>query len=205
MSNTFITCTHCSLSQSESEYSVKDKKTGRRNRKCKTCQRAYSASHYNANPQLYIDKAAVHNKAYRARNSLYVQETLNSRKCSCCGTVNDLSYYLPGPSLAQPVHQAVASSLSIETVKEAIDRSIVLCGECLGSTRHDKGRGKWGEMSQEERDVVLDEQFVNNLAAPEKGRFKNYRRKSVEPTQSRVVASTDADLILAGDDAPETI
>ena len=78
-------CRTCRVIQPLSEFALKNKKTGKRSWKCKTCQRAYAKSHYAANRPNYLARSARRNGIERERIAAYISQYLNCHPCVDCG------------------------------------------------------------------------------------------------------------------------
>ncbi|MDO8414847.1 MAG: hypothetical protein Q7S87_01400 [Agitococcus sp.] len=169
-------CTHCHISQPETEFSVKKRSAtySTRNTKCKACQRKYTKKAYDANPEKQIVSAARNNLVFRKRNKDYVMAALADCTCAGCETTTMLTHYAGGPSEGQPVGQAVHCALSVESVQQAIDRSIVVCKKCLQIILYEKGMMDWGFMKHAERLAWLAERKAQGITRKPKGHYTQY-------------------------------
>jgi hypothetical protein len=78
-------CTGCKQWKPMSDFSIKNAKTGRRARRCKTCVAAYGRDHYRKNRPVYIAKAHKNRRVSRARNSKRKLTLLMGLSCVDCG------------------------------------------------------------------------------------------------------------------------
>jgi hypothetical protein len=172
----FKVCTHCHISQLETEFSVKKRSPtySTRNTKCKACQRQHSSEYYYDSPKTQKDNAARNNEKYRKRNQAYVVASLKNCPCSGCEKVTTLTHYAGGPSEGQPVGQAVHCALSIAAVQRAIDRSVIVCKKCLQTILYEKGAMAWGFMKQPERLAWLADRKASGITKKPKGHYTRY-------------------------------
>lgn len=80
-----ITCIACGEEHEESYFNWKNKAKGVRSKRCKTCTRADSASHYQANKKVYNDRAKKNRPVYYQKSKDYIVEYLRSHPCVDCG------------------------------------------------------------------------------------------------------------------------
>lgn len=178
------TCGKCHLELPLSEFSVKDKKTGRRQSKCKACVRAYGKQHYQANTEVYAKKAELRNAAVRATNNEYVRLSLVGKACSKCSGTEDLLYYQGKGATGQPVHMAANAALALDRVKEAIARSVVVCRPCLSKTVTEGAFTEYGAMSSPARAIHRATRTEPPAHVADPGRYKKYRALGSKPKEA---------------------
>jgi len=169
-------CGKCLQVKPASEFSVKDKSTGRLASRCKECVRAYGKQHYAANTQAYVAKAARHNEVARERNAELVRLSLAGQSCAQCGNPDEaqLCHYNGSVENGQAVHQAVHAALSEAAVLDAIGRSVIICIACR--TEHFTSLIKpWAMMSHEQRKKLQAERAAAGIAPAPSSTYKNYR------------------------------
>ena len=82
------TCNVCGQTKSVLEFSIKNKKTGRRARICHSCVAAKSRKHYRANKARYLERNRTNKKRYRTRNRSRKAEFVAGLACIDCGETN---------------------------------------------------------------------------------------------------------------------
>lgn len=137
-----INCNGCHANKPETEFSFKNKATGRRNTKCKPCMRAYAQANYEANKEKRIASANRRNAAVRAQVRADLRALLADVLCFACSMPpaegNDLIVVLPGDentggqSLSQVIQRGWAPGRVRALVAEAVANGEVLCRRCLG-------------------------------------------------------------------------
>ena len=79
------TCTGCGVAQPLDQFSVKNKETGRRARRCHTGVATYGRNHYRRKTSEYLGRAKRNKRAYRARNRSLMTEYMQDKQCVDCG------------------------------------------------------------------------------------------------------------------------
>lgn len=168
------TCGQCKQEKPLEAFSLKDKKTGLRQSKCKECVRAYGKQHYAANTQTYVEKAARHAEAARATNREYVRLSLVGKSCTHCNSTEDLLHYQGKGAKGQPVHMAVHAGLSITRVEQAIKRSHITCRSCI-QKGFAESFAEWGSLSHAQRIARQAERSELPEYKQNPGMYKAYR------------------------------
>jgi hypothetical protein len=78
-------CTGCSIEKPLDEFAFKNKQTGRRAARCKTCHSRERRDHYELHRQKYIDKARKWRRAAYEENQQNIIAYLLSHPCVDCG------------------------------------------------------------------------------------------------------------------------
>jgi hypothetical protein len=77
-------CIKCGRELPAESFSFHNRAKGTRKPTCKDCVSAYSREHYNANRDVYIERAKLSNRATRADRRTFIAE-LKSKPCTDCG------------------------------------------------------------------------------------------------------------------------
>jgi hypothetical protein len=83
-------CRACGVTQSLSEFALKNKKTGCRATLCRACQRLYSRNHYRANRSDYLEKAQRQRQRDRDLFAAYMLDFFRTHPCVDCGSSDPL-------------------------------------------------------------------------------------------------------------------
>jgi hypothetical protein len=78
-------CTRCGLSKPITEFSIKNKRTGRRAWQCHSCIAARSREHYRRNKPRYLARNRRNKRRYRSRNRSRKAEYVAGLACVDCG------------------------------------------------------------------------------------------------------------------------
>lgn len=167
-------CGNCKQEKPLEEFSLKNKKTGLRQSRCKGCVREYGKAHYAANTPVYVEKAALHTDKARATNAEYVRLSLVGKACLHCESPEDLLYYQGKGAKGQPVHMTVHAGLSTARVQEAIDRSHITCRPCI-QKGFAEGFAEWGSLSHKQRKARQAQQTEVPDYKKTPGLYKTYR------------------------------
>jgi excinuclease UvrABC ATPase subunit len=134
MSQTQI-CTTCHTEKPVEQYSFRDKKKGRRHRRCKACHAAYRRQHYQENRKKYIGMArdwdADNHQRLVDRARRYVFNYLCQNPCVDCGETNVLvlefdHIYGKTTNISQMIHD----NPSMENLKKEVAKCAVRCACC---------------------------------------------------------------------------
>lgn len=177
------TCGKCEKTLPAEEFSIKNKKTGLRQSRCKACVREYGKQHHQNNKAVYAEKAERNRLVARAKAEEYVRLSLVGQCCKGCSTDQALTYYQGVGAKTQPVYMAVKSGLSLARVQEAIDRSFVVCEPCRQKGFFINGIQPWSQLNQPQRDAERAKRTEPSLIQQDPGRYKNYRRVA-EPAET---------------------
>jgi len=83
------TCTGCQRSLPVTEFGIKNKKTGRRNTRCRACVRATSREHYRKNREIYLERNRRRKKSGSPKRSMRL-EYLSTHPCVDCGETDPI-------------------------------------------------------------------------------------------------------------------
>jgi hypothetical protein len=81
----FRVCTGCNVSKPIEQFSVKNKKTGRRGYRCRSCVATYGREHYRRNKSAYLAKNRRNKPKYKRRNRSKKAEYVADLACVDCG------------------------------------------------------------------------------------------------------------------------
>jgi hypothetical protein len=81
----FRVCTGCNLSKPIEQFSLKNKKTGRRGNRCRACVAAYGREHYRRNKEAYLAKNRRNKPKYKQRNRSRKAAYVAELACIDCG------------------------------------------------------------------------------------------------------------------------
>lgn len=82
------TCHTCGVPQPLNEFALKNKRTGQRSTKCRSCPRAYAKEHYRRNRGAYLDKAGRRNARERDRFARFLLDYFRDHPCVDCGATD---------------------------------------------------------------------------------------------------------------------
>jgi len=143
-------CRMCGLIKPLTEFSVKNKKTGRRAWKCKTCVAANSRAHYEKNRDRYLVRTRSTKRAYRKRNRALKSDVIAALACVDCGATDPrmLDFDHRDPATKFNEVSRMMSSGSWPAILSEIAKCDVRCANChrrrtaadLGWTRFTLGR-----------------------------------------------------------------
>ena len=154
------------------QFSAKDKKGTLRSR-CKSCQRDYAKSHYEANRPTYVAKALRNNANYRARADAIKAAHLCTKACCKCSGKDDLIAYAGGAEGGKPVWSM--RELSEANFRQALEKSETWCRSCFTKEKG-KSLEKWQGLTKIERAALMQQKKEAGHEAKPPGFFKNYRR-----------------------------
>ena len=126
-------CNQCNNDLPEENFSWRNKSSGKRNNKCKSCHREYVKEHYNENKKEYIDRAKLSKKVYVKRNQEFLSEIKDKLKCSECFEDHPavLDFHHIDPIYKEKnVSRMIYDGVSIKNIEKEIDKCIVLCSNC---------------------------------------------------------------------------
>lgn len=134
-----ITCNSCKHTLSETEFALKNKATGRRNTKCKACQRAYAKQHYAENTETYVARAGVRNRQVKDSYRATLAPLIESGVCVCCGVAagkavkgkpSRLVFVRKTGYTGTPLHDVIREKMSQAAFDEALRHSELKCDAC---------------------------------------------------------------------------
>ena len=86
----FRVCTGCNVSKPIEQFSVKNKKNGRRGYRCRSCVAAYGREHYRRNKGAYLAKNRRNKPKYKQRNRSRKAQYVADLACVDCGETDPL-------------------------------------------------------------------------------------------------------------------
>ncbi len=130
-------CTKCLAEKSESEYFVKDKKSGRLHAQCKLCykehRQSYYAHHYEKYKESYLLRAKAHREKLRAEFRSNMLQYMSDKACIDCDEADirvlELDHIDPKSKLFN-VSQAVKLGHTWKEVVAEIKKCRILCANC---------------------------------------------------------------------------
>lgn len=125
-------CGRCKVEQDDSEFPIRDARTGRVHTICKACRRGYCRSWYGKNRIAYNAHKRVRVKACRARNRQYVDEYLSTHPCVDCGLLNPLVMefdHVVGTKI-NDISTLVREGASMRVLLAEIAKCVVRCANC---------------------------------------------------------------------------
>jgi hypothetical protein len=128
-------CCNCKHDLPIDAFALKVTATGQRQSRCKECQKLASRAHYESNRDAVIARNTDRRLATEAAHKAFIATTLLGKRCSCCGTADDLCYSVNAGYTGPRVSSAAHAGMARETVLEAIANSTIMCRPC----RSEKG------------------------------------------------------------------
>jgi 5-methylcytosine-specific restriction endonuclease McrA len=130
-------CTKCGLEKFESDFFVKDRRTGRLHAQCKLCykehRQTYYSHHYATYRDLYLKRAKVRRDKLRAEFRSNMLDYLSDKACVDCGEddirVLELDHIHPEQKNFN-ISQAVKFGYSWEEVLTEMAKCRILCANC---------------------------------------------------------------------------
>lgn len=135
-------CTMCQESKPEEEFHFKNKATGRRNPRCKSCQSTLMKKHYQDNLEKYAERNKKTSTEQRERHRRYLFEYLKTHPCVDCGEEDvEVLQFDHIEMLNGDRHRPTNSSwLSIPRLQAEIDKCEIRCANChVRRTRRQMG------------------------------------------------------------------
>lgn len=130
-------CTKCHTEKLETEYFLRDKKSGRLHAQCKQCYQAhrqtYYAQHYAKYRAAYLTRAKQRRELLRAEYRQNMLEYLSGKFCAECGE-NDVRVleldHINSSTKAFSISQAVRLGYSWSDVELELKKCQILCANC---------------------------------------------------------------------------
>ena len=130
-------CSKCATSKPESEYFVKDGKTGRLHAQCKVCYRehrkSYAARHYEKYGDIYRERARLRRaKMKRIRQNKLI-EYMHDKSCAQCGEsdIRVLECDHIDPAMKSfSIARAITDGVKWDVILAEIQKCQVLCSNC---------------------------------------------------------------------------
>ncbi len=124
-------CCKCSQDKPEEDFSWKNKAIGKRQNTCKVCHSDYVRSHYNANKDVYVQRATASGRQYRKRNAEYVKNIKETASCVECGeshpAVLDFHHV---DAVEKDFEISRIGSNSLDSLIAELEKCIILCSNC---------------------------------------------------------------------------
>lgn len=152
-------CRMCRKDKSEDDFAWENKSKGRRQSKCKQCQRNLSKNHYQRNKQKYAKAAA----SCRSKGKEYIKSYLADHPCIDCreADVDVLDFDHRSDKLF-----TIGGNfgLSIDKLQQEIDKCDVRCGNChrrktllRSKTDAENDKNKYQKRVRREKRRFIDE------------------------------------------------
>jgi hypothetical protein len=147
-------CTKCYQAKDESDYFVKDKKTGRLHTQCKNCyklhRKTYYAEHYSKYGDLYRARAKIRRVLVQERLRSKMLEYLQNKSCSICGEsdIRTFEFDHIDPTLKSfGIARAIGDGTKWEKIMAEIQKCRILCANC--HKKHTASQFGWYKALQE--------------------------------------------------------
>ena len=131
------TCSKCSVDKPETEYFVKDKRTGRLHAQCKACykehRKTYYAEHYDKYRDEYRKRAKVRRVIARRNLQNRLIEYLSDKACVMCGEsdVRVLEFDHIDPTTKRfGISTAITDVRKWIDISQEIEKCQILCANC---------------------------------------------------------------------------
>ncbi|HCZ28806.1 TPA: hypothetical protein DHU97_03640 [Candidatus Saccharibacteria bacterium] len=142
------TCSKCSENKDESDFFVKDKKSGRLHAHCKECykehRKTFYAAHYAKYGNLYRERARLRREAVKKEFRTNMLALLKKSACEVCGEsdIRVLEFdHLDPTTKTFSISQAVKYGYSWSEVLNEIKKCRILCANC--HKKHTAAQSKW--------------------------------------------------------------
>ena len=125
-------CGACDVAQDESQFPVRDMRTGRVHTICRACRRGYCRAYYWRNSAEYNARRRERLKTVRARNRHFIQQHLLAHPCVDCGLRDPLVMefdHVRGRKRTD-VSTLVREAASLAVIQAEIDKCVVRCANC---------------------------------------------------------------------------
>lgn len=122
-------CSKCKVEKDIDAFSWKDKHRGIRNSQCKSCKAIYRKEYYQKNKE----KEKARSKAYRENTIAWLQKYKDTLQCERCSEDFNqcLHFHHKNPEdKKMSISNMPHSGYSIESIKNEINKCIVLCANC---------------------------------------------------------------------------
>jgi hypothetical protein len=130
------TCTKCGFRKALIEFPYRNQERNIFQSYCKSCQNAYSKTHYEANKEYYISKAPE----YRRKIVLAVNMLKEAVPCADCGQYYP-SYVMHFDHLRDKefaVSRMISDTKSLESILEEITKCEIVCANCHAVRTHNR-------------------------------------------------------------------
>ncbi len=131
------TCSKCCETKEESEYFVKDKKSGRLHAQCKLCykehRKNYSAEHYAKYGDAYRERARIRRAHVKKVMVSQLVEYLEDKSCVKCGEsdIRVLEFdHIDPATKSFSIARGITYGKHWEIILKEIDKCQILCSNC---------------------------------------------------------------------------
>jgi 5-methylcytosine-specific restriction endonuclease McrA len=146
-------CSKCKQEKSESEFFVKDRKTGRLHAQCKACYQEHRKTYYSEHYKKYHDEYLLRARKRRleVKSILHgnLQAFLSDKKCIMCGendpVVLDFDHINPATK-SFSIAKAITYGKKWEEIFAEIQKCQILCANC--HRRKTAKEGNWHGLSK---------------------------------------------------------
>lgn len=122
-------CNSCKIQKEDDEFSWADKKSGIRNKRCKSCQKKLSAEHYLKKRDKYL----LSQVNIRTRNKQFIYDYLRDKSCVDCGESDSVVLEFDHIDPTQKVigiANTVRDKWSIEKITSEMGKCEIRCANC---------------------------------------------------------------------------
>jgi hypothetical protein len=125
-------CIECKTDKEEDQFSLKNKKIGKRNSKCKECCRTYSKQHYLENKARYKQRAQNFNKLAQQRNVKFLWDYKSINPCVDCQNSNPvvLDFDHVRGTKVDNVCTLAYVPVSLKVLIAEVDKCEIRCANC---------------------------------------------------------------------------
>lgn len=124
-------CSKCGDEKSIDDFAFKNKEKDIRHSACRECTSLATKKHYKNNKKYYKDKAKVYDKIVRTENLQFIIDYLKEHPCIDCGENDPLVLEFDHiKNKFKNVSRLVSDHVSIDKIKEEIDKCEVRCANC---------------------------------------------------------------------------
>jgi hypothetical protein len=127
------TCTVCGQSKEAAEFGFRNRATGRRHRRCKTCVAEYGRKHYAANRTIYVTRNNQRSRTQTLELKTRVQQYLLEHPCVECGVAEPLLLdfdHVDRATKRKSINKLVRQAYSWQAVEAEIEKCQVRCANC---------------------------------------------------------------------------
>lgn len=131
------TCSKCANEKSETEYFVKDKKSGRLHAQCKTCykehRKIFYAEHYRKHGDRYRERARLRRAKVKRSTQLALIRYLTDKACTVCSEsdIRVLEFDHIDPSTkCFGISVGITDGRPWDDILHEIEKCQILCANC---------------------------------------------------------------------------
>ncbi|NTW61710.1 hypothetical protein HGB24_03450 [Candidatus Saccharibacteria bacterium] len=130
-------CSKCDTLKAESDFFIKDKKSGRLHAQCKLCYKEHRAGyykkHYSIYREQYLERARKRRHILRSEFRNNMLDYLSGKACAICGEKDivtfEFDHILPSEKKFS-ISRSVSLGYSWIEVKEELKKCRILCANC---------------------------------------------------------------------------